>query len=79
MTNLDWIADNIARLYDDSQIDIGGIDINAEAQIKLFEELSKYFSDYSFLDRKEAGYRYYSNNVMFAYPAGIGCILKWCS
>lgn len=59
------------RIFRTPQKEIGGIALNEIAQLKLLDEIKKYYDEISFKDIKSDGLRYYFNNDFYSYSDAI--------
>lgn len=56
----------------DDPSEIGGIDLNHEAQVGLLERFSSYYSEHPFVEKQEEGRRFFLDNNSYAYHDAIG-------
>jgi predicted O-methyltransferase YrrM len=58
-------------VFDRSQTEIPGIDLNVEAQAELAREFVAYYKDIPFSEKKQDERRYYLDNEYFSYGDGV--------
>ncbi len=66
-----WRRDNIEG--------IPGIDLNEDGQLRLLDELMRYYPEQPFSEHKKAGLRYYFANEFFSFSDGIfyHCMIRY--
>jgi predicted O-methyltransferase YrrM len=72
------IKRDAAKVFDSSRREVGGIDLNERGQLALFQQLTQYYRDQPFAERRQDGLRYRLDNPAFAYCDAIifYCLLR---
>jgi Methyltransferase domain len=72
IVSVDDIQKREMEIWKDIGVDgITGIDLQAEAQVRLVKELSAYYADLPFAEVKEGKLRYFFGNYYYSYTDGI--------
>lgn len=77
--SIDEIKRSEGKVFNTTARELGGIDLNEGAQLALFGDLRKYYSEQPFKEHKQAGLRYYFENPAFTYFDAVifHCMLRY--
>jgi predicted O-methyltransferase YrrM len=65
LPDISWVRENYSSITPKDAAALPGIDLQEQAQQKLFHELQEYFQEFNFPEEQTEGFRYYSQNEMF--------------
>ena len=73
------VAQDRERIFDRSERELPGIDLNVEGQLELVEELSAFYFEQPFTNEKQDGLRYYFLNDFFSYGDALQlyAMIRW--
>ena len=72
VNSIEDIKNRQSEIWSDlDNIDIPGIDLNVEEQLKLFNSLSNYFKELPFKPEKQLNHRYHFTNNYYSYNDGV--------
>lgn len=72
IVSVDDIERRATDIWKNIEVDgVTGIDLHAEAQVRLVKELSAYYKDLPFSETKEGKLRYFFGNYYYSYTDGI--------
>jgi predicted O-methyltransferase YrrM len=69
--DLGFVIGHKDKLFNRGAAEVPGIEINAGEQVRLIEELSRYYGELPFTPQRTAAHRYYFDNDYFSYGDAI--------